>query len=302
MTLPTWAIDVQRTFNARLKDEELVIRTCPYCNNTHWNFQINHRLCVFNCWVCNRSGSVKTFLRDSGIEFDFKDIVVQRRIEKKYEDLSLPHSHPLLHVRSKAADLAREKLVQRGMTMEMIEEWEIGLCTGEDRYKLKFDYAGYTVAPLYGIHGLEYFNAYNYLKGGYKLPPIGKDVFVPKRRGSRRLVIVEGFFDATAVWRYTSYDVMMLLGKYLMKNQTQMLKKINYDEVILCLDEDAFISTTLKLAWRLYKEGVSIRIVHLPKNTDPNDLQEKVVLCIAAGEIYNELTSVQNKLSRIKEL
>lgn len=257
-------------------------------------------MCVIHCWVCNKKGSVKQFLRDSNIEFEDGDILPRKKEEKVITEVKLPDCKNFRYSNTKAAQTAKEYLITRGVDDQIIDEWEFKIGTGHDVKLQQFDYFGYLIVPLYGLKGIEYFIAARYMDGkGYKLPEGTKDKFVPKRRGARSLVLVEGLFDATAIWKHTKFDVCMLMGKYLMKKQTEMLLKTGYDEVYCCLDGDA-MDANLAIAWRLSRAGQKMKVVNLPQDKDPNDLQENVLEYIKNASIFKPTDNVIHRIERIR--
>jgi hypothetical protein len=300
--IPSWAHSLKIFYReSRIKGDELFVKTCPYCTNSHWNFQISFTLCTAHCWVCGKGVSVKTLLYENQIAFEDEDIQPKTKEKAEEKELILPKGKPLWLEKSKAAQMAKSYFAHRGILERTIQEWEVYLATGEDADKLEFDYFGYVIVPFYGLKGLEYFMAARYKDGrGYKLPDISKDKFVPKKKGSDSIVLVEGLFDAMTVWQFTQYDVLMLAGTYLLQKQSIMLEKTNYKTVYVCLDGDA-LNSALKMCWRLYRAGINnLKLVKLPVDKDPNDLGIKVLDYIYKAENYVLTTSIGEKILRIK--
>jgi len=275
--IPNWAFDITVQFRVKESAGVIKIKQCPYCGNDRSNLEISIPKCVFHCWACDAGGSVKKFLRDQEIPFDVADIRPEAPVKRKEDSIFfLPDNMPLLQQHSRYAIAAVNYLKSRGMTEEDIKEWDIRFATGKDAEALDYNYLGYVLFPFYGLKGLEYFQAASYVNKGYKLPATTKDKFLPKQRGSHTLVFVEGIFDATTIWKYTTHDIFMIFGKYLGPYQLDMLTKANYTEVIMCLDGDAY-KDAITLANLLYSRGIRVKIAKLPEDKDPNDLKEQVV-------------------------
>ena len=299
--MPGWAEDLKRRYVTKEKHGELVLRVCPYCNNTHWNFQVNIELCVYHCWVCGAKGGVKRLLYDASIEFDHDEVQPKALKKEVHPDvIELPMNRVLTSAMDRFAMAAKQYLYTRGVTDDTIAKWNFRICTGEDKEQQRYDYGGHVAVPLYGLHGLEYFIAARWRDGkGYRLPDVPKDRFVPMRRNSDTLVVVEGLFDATSVWQCTSYDVMMLMGKFVLKHQAETLVKVGYRKILICLDGDAQDSQ-LKLGLRLYQMGLPVHLVDLPHDKDPNDLGQGVKIYIDEATPYRPMAGCMARLDRIR--
>jgi 5S rRNA maturation endonuclease (ribonuclease M5) len=278
---PLWVRSIQRSFIHKIKDDEVLIKTCPYCNNTKWNLQLNFSG-IYHCWACGSGGHITRFFKDQDIEYDSEDLAYtpSKKKEAQKGTIQLPANKPLRdYSDSRVALIAKEYLISRHVSSNIIEEWDFRLATGEDEKELGFNYFGYVVVPLYGEQGLEYYVANTYYRDRqykYRLPDKDKNsVFLPRKRGSDSIVIVEGLYDAISVWQNTQYDVIMLLGKFLSDFQTESLAKCNYKKVFCCLDGDA-LKENLALANRLYRYQMPAYVVKLPEDKDPDDCQKEI--------------------------
>jgi hypothetical protein len=235
---------------------------------------------VFHCWVCSAGGLVTSLLRQQKIPFDAEDIKPKRKQQADEGTIILPNNRKLLYNDTRIALMARNYLLSRDVDEPMMEDWDMRIGLGEDKEKWDMDFFGWTLVPFYGLYGCEYFMAVNPgFKNKYHLPAIGKDKFIPKRRGSDSVIIVEGLFDATSAWKYTELDVFPLFGKFIGSKQRELLLKVNYEKIYVCLDADAF-KEALSLAEDLYRAGGNSYLVRLPDDSDPNELGERINPCI----------------------
>lgn len=298
LELPNWAYEVKHRYPTRIKNAELIIKTCPDCGNERWNVQINIRTCLYHCWACDAGGSVKKFLLAQDIRFDPLDIQPQR--EKKITSsgaIKLPTNTPLIGARDPMITLAVRYLRGRGMTIEDIISLDLRLAVDKDWH-------GHILAPFYGMTGLEYFLGIRFWpKKGYKLPPadkVTKDKFVPIRRLQTTLVIVEGFFDMYAVYKYTKHAILLMFGKFIMDEQLRALQAANYETVTVCLDADAE-KDAAKLAARLFRAGIRTYLAMLPPGKDPDDMKERIGEIIENAEEVTQTTRSKRLRKSLKE-
>ena len=99
----------------------------------------------------------------------------------------------------------------------------------------------------------------------------------------------------TNVLRYTQYNVLPLLGKFVLRYQTNMLKQANYDKVYVVLDGDA-LKEILAIARRLDGHGVNSYVTELPEGKDPDDCKADISRFIQKGERYSMSLDVRIRL------
>ncbi len=296
ITLPSWAQELKIYFNARVKGDELFVKSCPFCNNSRWNFQISATKAMYHCWVCHASGSARSLLQKMGIAYD-GEIISTWRKKVVNTELKIPDTMSLFSS-SRICSIARDYLLSRDVSEEMLTDWQFQVCTGRDEKNFGFDLFGWLFVPFYGLTGLDYYILAKFHDGkGYKLPEGTKDRFVPKRRGSDSLIVVEGLFDGVSAWRHTDFDVQMLFGTYLMKHQTELIEKIGYNKVYICLDGDAW-RASLDIVRRLLRVGVQVYWVRLPLDKDPNDLKAELAVYINKAEQMSLAGILREKLCR----
>ncbi|MDD5066922.1 MAG: DNA primase, partial [bacterium] len=90
-------------------------------------------------------------------------------------------------------------------------------------------------------------------------------------REKRQAIVVEGYFDAIALYQEGIRNVVALLGTSLTNEQILLLKRYA-DEVVLLFDSDkAGNAATIKSISILLNTNLKIKIVELPVNTDPDE-------------------------------
>ena len=133
----------------------------------------------------------------------------------------------------------------------------------------------------------------------YKIPKnLNKDIYIPQRRASNRIVIVEGIFDMTAIWKYTTYDVLPLFGLFVMDYATEMLKRAGYEIVYLCLDGEAS-KECLFICQRLQRASVNTYYVPLPDKCDPDNVGDKINMYIDKAQPYSLSLAVKVRIGRL---
>lgn len=290
---PRYVKELQQNLKTKVQGDELLIQDCPFCGNKNYNFQINYFKNVYHCWKCGEGGGphkLRKLLKELSCSTKFskcKNIILKL---KDNGNLNLPDNKYLIRNDSRSAEIAKNKLYSRGVTDKIIEEWSLRIATGNDQKRYGFDYFGYIIAPFYGLNGLEYYIAIGYIeeKMKYKFPKseeATKDKWVPKRRGSDSIIIVEGFFDGTSIWKYTDLDVLILFGKFILPKQVEMLSKVNFEKVYICLDGEELEASKM-LSEKLSAKGINVYMVTLPYKKDPNDLGNEINKYIENTEKY----------------
>lgn len=289
---PAWVDEVLRLYPGRIDGDEVSIRVCPFCGNAKSNCQLNFVRQVYHCWACGAGGSTRSFLRKFGIAFEDGDVAARAAERTKDpEALALPPNISVLHTESAAGKRAISYLRNRGVSEQEMLDWDI-------RFGNSGDWAGWTLFPLYGLRGLEYFQGLNSgMEKKYRFPAIGKDHYVPKLRGETGcIVLVEGIFDALNVWRCCRNDVMPLFGKFVGDNARAGLIASNYEKVYVCLDGDAR-KEAIALAELLRRAGCRPWFVSMPDDKDPDEAGSNLSYYLAEAVEFTEISAARLRRS-----
>ena len=92
----------------------------------------------------------------------------------------------------------------------------------------------------------------------------------------KRLILVEGIFDAIRLWEFGFRNVGALFGKTVTNSQLETLKHSPVKKIILMLDHDAVKETAQ--AWRRLAPSFDVEAVLLPPSYDPGTLDERLLL------------------------
>jgi DNA primase len=245
------------------------------------NLEINYQQHVYKCWACAEThgthGHLGKLIDKFGSKKDKKIYKLIRpdefeKKEKVYKKLELPKEykkfdeiHPLHIPRKEALNY----LKKRGITDEIIQKYQIGLC-------LEGEYAGRIIVPSFNKKGeLNFFvsrswNPRSKLK--YKNPEASKDFLIFNESlidWKKDIYLVEGVFDS-----FFLENSICLLGKFLTDNLWEKLYSKAKKNIIVCLDGDAY--TDAKNLYDKLNGGAlynRVKLVKLPKDKDVCDLK-----------------------------
>jgi len=263
---------------------------CPVCSYTikgldkldgKGNLEINYQQHVYKCWACAEThgthGHLGKLIDKHGSKKDKKIYKLIRpdefeKKEKVYKKLELPKEykkfdevHPLHIPRKEALNY----LKKRGITEEIIEKYQIGMC-------LEGEYSGRIIVPSFDKKGeLNFFvsrswNPRSKLK--YKNPEASKDFLIFNESlidWKKDIYLVEGVFDS-----FFLDNSICLLGKFLTDNLWEKLYSKAKKNIIVCLDGDAY--TDAKNLYDKLNGGAlynRVKLVKLPKDKDVCDLK-----------------------------
>ena len=263
---------------------------CPVCSydikglsktDGKGNLEINYQSHVFKCWACSEThdthGHLGKLIDKYGSKKDKKTYKLIRpdkfeKKEKAFKELELPKEykkfdeiHPLHIPRKEAFNY----LKKRGITQEIIDKYQIGLC-------IEGEYSGRIIVPSFNKKGeLNFFvsrswNPKSRLK--YKNPEAAKDFLIFNESlidFKKDIYIVEGVFDS-----FFLDNSIALLGKYINDNMWEKLYTKAKKDIIICLDGDAY-DDAKKLYDKLNGGALyeRVKLVKLPKDKDVCDLR-----------------------------
>ncbi len=239
---------------------------CPACSadkglsdgDGKGNLEINYNRGVYKCWSCaetnNMSGSVLKLLKKYGKRKSLRDFLLIKPdfnyttdTEHKEIIINLPEGYKSLYnvtTNDYKAKLALKYLRERGITDEIIKEYDIG-------YTTKGDFFNRIIIPSYDSEKkLNYFIArwfsYKHTKLKYINPTVEKQEIIfneYKINWDATIHLCEGGFDHIVI-----PNSIPLLGKYISQQLLELLQEKASCDIIIVLDGDAFLD-----AINLYK-------------------------------------------------
>jgi hypothetical protein len=268
---------------------------CPACSaekglvdgDGKGNLEINYNRNMFKCWACSEDnhmhGPVKKLLKKHATPKNLRDYMLIKPdadiiISKEHEAIlvTLPEGYKKLSEctgKEYLYDSAMHYLRSRGITDEIIKEYEIGYTTSGPFYKR-------IIIPSYDSEGvLNYFIARWFPKDFNKLkyinPKAEKQEIIfneGKINWDATIYLVEGVTDHIVI-----PNSIPLLGKFI---SDKLLEAIYYNAkglIVVVLDGDAYEDAKI-----LYKKlsigdlNGRIRIVIPPEEYDPSKIFERL--------------------------
>jgi len=274
-------------------DSKAVNVNCPFCRGTTKGLPDYRFLCGifrnnsrYHCFRCNRKGSFKYLLKAiadiTDEEYDDLFTVVinnnenavdivrekMKRVIPKQEEKTLEEISGELITKDNIKDYALlERFIkERKITVETLIKYKCRVCGCVGKYAHRL------ILPVFDGNKIVSFQARDLTgkaKKKYDNPKISVHNYIYKTEfsNSKHVYIVEGIFDA---WRMR-YNTVAIFGKSVSKMQSRLLRNLNMNNYIFCLDSDAF-STTIKEMRSLSDYVDRVGIVNLPKGKDPDDL------------------------------
>jgi len=272
--------------------------SCPYCDHHKMKLVINTQTEKWHCWVCGVKGI--------GLERVFKKmkaydkIPILKRLSKiktftkkdEKEHVSLPLEFtPMINgsINSPEFRNAAKYLKSRGLSKIDVLRHNIGYCEAGP-------YSGMIIIPSYDKDGvLNYFVGRSYYESDFKHknPKVSKDIigFELLINWKESVNICEGVFDAMTIGENT----IPIFGKFLPKALKQKLKDESVSRVNIVLDNDAR-KEALELSESLLSEGIDVRMIDIPIDTDPNEMgKDKINKLISSTEILDLRKIVEMK-------
>ena len=277
------------------EDSGQVAFDCPACSDEKGmvdgdgkgNLEINYNRGMFKCWACgethNMHGPVIKLLKKYATPKNIRDYLLVKpdtdlvtNRDKPKIILTLPEGYKKLSECTEKDYKSQQALAylrERGITDEIIEEYEIG-------YTYRGKFFNRIIIPSYDSEGeLNYFIARwfprEYTKLKYLNPEVEKQEIIfneGKINWDSTIYIVEGATD-----HIVTPNSVPLLGKFLSPQLLELLHDKAQAFVVILLDDDAYED-----AKRLYRElnfgnlRDRIRLVKPPQGYDPSKIFEQL--------------------------
>lgn len=329
---------------------------CPFHDDHNPSMSVSEEKGLFTCFVCHKTGNVFSFVQDyENISFIEAVKIVANKVgieietgyketskySKHYEAVDLALKFYQNNLKSRDGTKAHEYLKKRGITDEIIEEFNIGYASnnydtitklltnkgydeeilidaglsvrGQTLYDL---FRNRITFPIHNPNGKPVgFSARIYedvKEAKYintKETPIfkkGKILFNYHRaqneaRRVKSLIVVEGQMDAIRIYASGIKNVVATMGTALTGDHIKLLKKLNVP-IILCMDNDeAGEKATIQNGEALSKSAVDLRILRLSGAKDPDEYILKHSKEEFLDAINNAITYFDFKLNYYKK-
>lgn len=317
-------VDVISSYIPLVQKGKNYVGVCPFHNDNHPSMSVSRDKQIYKCFSCGAGGNVFQFLMNyehvdfyealkilsdkTGVSIDGVNIKKKStKYDKIYEIYDLANKFYQNNINTKEGKRAKEYLLDRGLSDEVIKAFEIGLSTNndDDLYKLltskgydsltleRFGltsgrgdiYRKRVMFPLYDINGRcvafsgrIYFESHKNKYMNTKETPIfikGNCLYnyhkaKDEARNKGSVIIMEGFMDVIRAYTIGYKNVVALMGTALTNEQANLIKKLSWN-VYLCLDGDeAGRNANIKNGEILEKFGINTKVIPLSNGDDPD--------------------------------
>jgi len=299
---------------------------CPFHDDHAPSLSVSEDKKIYTCFVCGHTGNVFSFVKDyenvsfleavkivadkCGIDVDV-DVKTNTRFDRFYEAYDLAVKYYQNNIKTAEGKKALEYLHKRGLTDELIKEFDIGFAskTNDTLSKLLLN-KGYKEQELIDIGISNKSNTiYDLFRNRIVFPihdskghPVafsgriyeqvdeakyintketqifkkGEILFnyhraINEAKKMKKLILVEGQMDAIRIYSEGVKNVCATMGTALTNEHVKLLKKLNV-EIVLCFDNDsAGEKATLAAGELLSKEGIELSILRISGAKDPDE-------------------------------
>ena len=328
---------------------------CPFHDDSNPSMCVSREKQIYTCFSCHATGNVFTFLMNYE-HIDFKETLrylgekvgvnvsgiqikqKSNKFDKLYDAYKFSVKYFQNNLSSSFGKTARSYLASRGITDEVIKEFEIGLSldSRDDLTKLlmkkEYDlvvlnriglssddhdiYNDRIMFPLYDVSGnVVGFSGRIYKDNGQNKYLNTKETDIFKKgemlyhyhiareecRLKKSVIVMEGFMDVIRASTIGIKNTVALMGTALTKEQIALIKRLS-NNIVLCLDGDGpGVKAATSIGEELLNQGVEVKVVMLPDNDDPDSFILKHGKDRFIGLVENAVNFSDFKISKLKE-
>ena len=328
---------------------------CPFHDDSNPSMCVSREKQIYTCFSCHATGNVFTFLMNYE-HIDFKETLrylgekvgvnvsgiqikqKSNKFDKLYDAYKFSVKYFQNNLSSSYGKMAKSYLASRGITDEIIKEFEIGLSldSRDDLTKLllKKEYQLSTLNriglssddhdiyndrimfPLYDVAGnVVGFSGRIYKDNGQNKYLNTKETDIFKKgemlyhyhiareecRLKKSVIVMEGFMDVIRASTIGIKNTVALMGTALTKEQIALLKRLS-NNIVLCLDGDGpGVKAATSIGEELLNQGIEVKVVVLPDNDDPDSFILKHGKERFEGLLENALNFSDFKINKLKE-
>ena len=328
---------------------------CPFHDDSNPSMCVSREKQIYTCFSCHATGNVFTFLMNyEHMEFrdvlhylgekvgvDVSSVQVKKKsnkFDKLYDAYNFSVKYFQNNLSSSVGKVAKSYLSSRGITEDIIKEFEIGLSleSRDDLTKLLTS-KGYELGdlnriglssddhdiyndrimfPLYDVSGkVVGFSGRIYKDNGQNKYLNTKETDIFKKgemlyhyhiareecRLKKSVIVMEGFMDVIRASTIGIKNTVALMGTALTKEQIGLLKRLS-NNIILCLDGDGpGVKAATSIGEELLNQGIEVKVVYLPDNDDPDSFILKHGEERFKGLIDNALNFSDFKINQLKQ-
>lgn len=327
---------------------------CPFHDDHSPSLSVSSEKQIYKCFVCGSSGNVFNFVMNyehlsfqetirllankHGMSEEFNIKTIESKYQPFYDIMNIACAFYQNNLYSKEGEKAREYLKKRGLTEEIIKEFQIGLSLREmDTLTRLLQNKGYSLEDLNlidlsntshdsyinrimfplndqkgqvnGFSGRIYNNEDLNKYQNTKETPIFKkreNLFNYHRaketiRKEKSVIVMEGFMAVIRAYSVGIKNCIATMGTALSQEQLQLIKRLS-NNVILCYDGDqAGLKATMQNGEQFLKSGLNPKVIVLEDDLDPDDYIIKYGRDDFQNLIDNAINFTDFKLKNIKK-
>jgi hypothetical protein len=266
---------------------------CPYCGKDRNHCWINVEKNTFRCYKCNISGNIYTLLRYYSIE-NIDDHLKELEDDTPLRELIEIHKDAKPDWTKGTVDLFEEGYLPR-KGRGYLESRNVSLSLAKElnfRIGIEGKVRGTIVIPIIDKGSVANYVARRFMFSGERyIGPHKDEGFTPKgtlvygidRVQNEPVVLVEGVFDALALWEY---GAVALMGKTASTAQISRVLTVASSVVIL-LDREGTAEEVKKLV-KAFCGLIPLYIAEMKSGKDASSDTDEAILAIKNAKIVEE--------------
>ena len=330
---------------------------CPFHDDHSPSMSVSPERQLYKCFVCNKAGNVFNFVKDYenisfieavkkvadkvGIPLDIGNVKTENtKYKEEYEIMEFTTKILQNNLSSKEGVKAREYLLNRSITEDIIKDFKIGLTLNDKTYLYNVLSKKYDINKLDelglitkdGITGYDKFinrimipicdidghvvgftgRIYNGEKTAKYINTKETPIYVKGNilfnyhlakeyiKSEKCVILVEGNMDAIRMYSEGLKNVVALMGTAMTKEQINILKKLRVPVILMLDNDDAGSINTITNGDLLTNNGIDTKVVRLSGAKDPDEYIVKFGKDKIKEAIQNAVNYFDYKLDTLK--
>ena len=330
---------------------------CPFHDDHSPSMSVSPERQLYKCFVCNKAGNVFNFVKDYenisfieavkkvadkvGIPLDIGNVKTENtKYKEEYEIMEFTTKILQNNLSSKEGVKAREYLLNRSITDDIIKDFKIGLTLNDKTYLYNVLSKKYDINKLDelglitkdGITGYDKFinrimipicdidghvvgftgRIYNGEKTAKYINTKETPIYVKGNilfnyhlakeyiKNEKCVILVEGNMDAIRMYSEGLKNVVALMGTAMTKEQINILKKLRVPVILMLDNDDAGSINTITNGDLLTNNGIDTKVVRLSGAKDPDEYIVKFGKDKIKEAIQNAVNYFDYKLDTLK--
>jgi len=328
---------------------------CPFHDDHTPSMSVSEEKQIYTCFVCGMSGNVFSFVKDyenitfmeavkriadlNGISLS-QNIKVEKKYDKEYKAYDLAVKFYKNNLKSNLGTTALKYLHDRGITDEIINEFDIGVSLSDNNLSKLLISKNYNEDMLYNI-GLvnKGENIYDLFRNRIMFPihntngeAIGfsgriydnsidskyintRETYIFKKgetlfnyhranleaKKLKQLILCEGQMDAIRIYSSGIKNVVATMGTALTKDHINLIKRLNVNVVLNMDNDSAGINAALINGDMLKQNNIDVSVVVLSGAKDPDEYIKSFGIDAYKDVIKHAVSLFDFKMNHLKQ-